>query len=666
MLRVQPARFADALALAPSLRFADVREIAATWGIGAREGLMGCMLQSDRVFRVVDGQHDVVGLWGVTDVDYLGWKLGVPWLLGSAALFAERRELVARSALWVQNLLIDYDVLTNLTDADNVVHLRWLSWCGFRSLRRHERYGARGRPFEEFYLINEACRHDPRVLRDALLQRAPSPPDRPVQEPLAPLVAVAADCLGGAWQAGLMPRLLDAVAGIDRATRGGGDLPARLCRRAGSLIAEVAAALPERWAGSTTPAHELLHSLADLAELSGLGSGGCVEDLVTMPLPGGVAGTPHRSAETPSNRLEALARYCRTVVTASGRWRTVDGVRLRLAAAGARAGAGRISAGTAVRRLEDAFRGHFVRRALATGGRLRTSDLADDWRRLLRTPVDHGRVMAAMSAVGGSAGSLRRAVRSAVDGWAVSGSEVGCIGDAWSAAGRLADQVSATLFPEARLGLVVGGHQDRHAAFRLLRGALVDAACRSSPGAAVALLRHEVLTLLLAARFEREVLDDDAGCLWALRLRRAVDAVAELFGATLQIDDDGELFSLWLQPVLAAPVIHRLQLRTALAVWDVAERDALPAAIDGLGDVATGDVMGSRAPLRKFLRRVAAEPDTLKIHRYLGLQSDRDEEANERTGVAGAEERRHHRGPVAAAAAGGARPGGAAASAARA
>jgi len=175
MIETRPARFADARALAPRLRFEDAGEIAATWGLEPCEGLCLCLLQSDRAFALVEAAQ-VVALWGVGGARAGGLELGIPWLLAADGLFSRRREFLRRSRGWVDRLLLDYDLLTNLTLARNTAHLRWLAWCGFRVLRVHRRHGSAGLPYCEFYRINALRHEDDAGVRETLLGRVPAQP----------------------------------------------------------------------------------------------------------------------------------------------------------------------------------------------------------------------------------------------------------------------------------------------------------------------------------------------------------------------------------------------------------------------------------------------------------------------------------------------------------
>jgi len=146
VIRVRPARPADAEAVAPRLRAADLREIRAVTAEAPISVLRGGIAASDPCHAVVGGDDAAVGLFGVCP-EQAG--SGVVWLLGTDALVDEPRIFLRHSRAWVGELLARYARLWNMIDARNEVHLRWLGWCGFSIVRTVEDYGVERRRFHE-------------------------------------------------------------------------------------------------------------------------------------------------------------------------------------------------------------------------------------------------------------------------------------------------------------------------------------------------------------------------------------------------------------------------------------------------------------------------------------------------------------------------------------
>jgi hypothetical protein len=617
MLRQRSARFADAMALAPRLRFADAREIATMWGLGAKTGLVACLLHSDRAFAVVDGQDELVALWGVSDADIQALRAGVPWLLGSDRLFAQRRALVALSRHWLELLLAEYDVLTNVTDEANIAHRRWLGWCGFKELRRHGCYGAGKRPCVEFFKVNPSRLREVETVADALCRRPPPAVLAPLDNPAGALTAVAIEVMSTGPRQPQVPALLRAVQTLDRAMRDGIIGP-RLARRATALAEEVAEAFaccpaPSIQTRSGTLWQEFCAALVDTA--------------ATGLLSSATAAIPVANAAPPERPLDALLRRHGALLTNFGQVTPVQGWRSRrVAAAGRRAD----SFVDPVRRreVEDLFRQFALQQALAAGGRLRSASLADCWRVLLARPLEHGAAMSALRVEASGAGALGRELERCLDAWAVSdGSattsvELASVGAAVACAGALADAVSRAVLPEVRLGRVAAGLGERLWLWRLLRARLIEGMCAAHCGVAATVLRCDVLALLMAAALEAVWLEEPPTAPWPERFRRLVDAVLRPLGPALEVDDDGQVLVVWLLPVLNMPVVHGLELQPALTAWHLAGSGELPGVLSELADLLSADPMESRRCLRDCLRRHAARPDKVELRRLLGLESD--------------------------------------------
>lgn len=148
MIRVRPARPDDAAALAPRLRAADLQEIHAVTLQTPHEVLLGGIACSDPCHTVVDDDDRPLAVFGVVPGQDAG--TGVIWLLGSDELVSRPRTFLKSSRAWIGTLLERYHTLSNVIDARNEVHVRWLRWCGFEIGRTIENHGVERRPFHEF------------------------------------------------------------------------------------------------------------------------------------------------------------------------------------------------------------------------------------------------------------------------------------------------------------------------------------------------------------------------------------------------------------------------------------------------------------------------------------------------------------------------------------
>lgn len=152
MVHVRLATEADARALALDLRPEDEAEVRAMTGREPLESLLHGIQHSDVPLAIEDDDGSTIGLFGVVTAQ-TSPRVGIVWLLASPKLLKHWRKLARESRRWVESLQAQYDVLFNLVDERNAVHIRWIQWCGFTFLKRHEALGAEQRPFLEFVRI---------------------------------------------------------------------------------------------------------------------------------------------------------------------------------------------------------------------------------------------------------------------------------------------------------------------------------------------------------------------------------------------------------------------------------------------------------------------------------------------------------------------------------
>jgi hypothetical protein len=146
---VRLATEADAYALAVDLRPEDEAEIQAMSGQEPVRALLHGIRFSDVPLAIQDGDGSTIGLFGVVTTQQTP-RVGAVWLLASPKLLKYSRRLARESWRWVETFQQNYDVLFNLVDERNTVHIRWIQWCGFTFINRHPALGAEQQPFLEF------------------------------------------------------------------------------------------------------------------------------------------------------------------------------------------------------------------------------------------------------------------------------------------------------------------------------------------------------------------------------------------------------------------------------------------------------------------------------------------------------------------------------------
>ena len=152
MIEIVPARASHLRRLAQVMRQADRDEIAARSGRTPLGALMGSYRASSQCWVVlIDGKPEVI--FGVGTLNVLA-GVGSPWLLGSDAVWAHRKEFLRGSRWWLRQLFGRYSVLRNVVDCRNEASIRWLGWLGFRF---SQPFDHRGRPFMLFEVRADQC-----------------------------------------------------------------------------------------------------------------------------------------------------------------------------------------------------------------------------------------------------------------------------------------------------------------------------------------------------------------------------------------------------------------------------------------------------------------------------------------------------------------------------
>ena len=149
MAYVRLASREDAEYLAPRLRKEDVEEIRAGSGEDPLPALLHSLEVSTPGYAIINNSEEVVGMFGAGPLPVP--RLGFVWMLASPGLVDIQVPFLRQSRRWVEQMHKDVaPVLTNVVDARNEVHIKWLKWLGFTFLKRHEEFGVEKCPFIEF------------------------------------------------------------------------------------------------------------------------------------------------------------------------------------------------------------------------------------------------------------------------------------------------------------------------------------------------------------------------------------------------------------------------------------------------------------------------------------------------------------------------------------
>lgn len=147
----RPMTMDDVRYLAPRLRPEDEAEVIAT-GSNPMKALTDGYYLSAPVYTMVGADGIPFGAFGVVPISDDG--AAAVWLLATPGIEKQKMSFARQSIEVTKRLNRQYPVLTNVVDARNELHIKWLKWLGFQAIQVHPRLGPMGLPFYEFVRIN--------------------------------------------------------------------------------------------------------------------------------------------------------------------------------------------------------------------------------------------------------------------------------------------------------------------------------------------------------------------------------------------------------------------------------------------------------------------------------------------------------------------------------
>ncbi|MGP4725197.1 hypothetical protein ACSV5S_11035 [Agrobacterium deltaense] len=157
MLTARPSTAEDVAYLAPRLRKEDVEEVLAAGGVTMEESLMDGLQSPDGCFSGIDEDGNPVVMFG-TAPHPASPMVGCIWLLASDDIHKHRTDFLRKTRPFVDLFQDKYQLLMNYTDCRNVLHHRWLRWCGFSFINIVKGLGPGDHPFFEVVRIrNDQC-----------------------------------------------------------------------------------------------------------------------------------------------------------------------------------------------------------------------------------------------------------------------------------------------------------------------------------------------------------------------------------------------------------------------------------------------------------------------------------------------------------------------------
>lgn len=154
-LEVRPAIAADVPHLALRLRHEDMAEIVAASGETPAVALGRGWLESEPCWTVLY-KGEPSAMFGVCPTADVEWaRFGRVWFLGSDKADLWSLSMHKFTTAWLRELCKGFDILGNVVDERQTVHLRWLKRVGFRQIRRYPQWGHHGLPFVELIITSE-------------------------------------------------------------------------------------------------------------------------------------------------------------------------------------------------------------------------------------------------------------------------------------------------------------------------------------------------------------------------------------------------------------------------------------------------------------------------------------------------------------------------------
>ena len=149
---VREATLQDCLFMSTRLREADCNEIKAAGGSDPLSSLVEGLLNSSNPRVGVNKNNEPVIMWGVIPTSE--YRVGSVWALATNELAKDHRiQFLRHSRRYVEELHIDFDLVFNVVDARNDLHIQWLRWLDFTFIKAVPNYGPEKRLFYEFVRI---------------------------------------------------------------------------------------------------------------------------------------------------------------------------------------------------------------------------------------------------------------------------------------------------------------------------------------------------------------------------------------------------------------------------------------------------------------------------------------------------------------------------------
>ena len=115
------------------MRVEDMLEVIGL-GTHLRQACGQSFEHSTKAFTIMQMPvNKLAGSFGVCDTAVDG--VGCVWMLGTHRLYNIKTTFIRHSREWLDELMGDYRMLTNLVAKSNLLSMRWLKWLGAEFIR---------------------------------------------------------------------------------------------------------------------------------------------------------------------------------------------------------------------------------------------------------------------------------------------------------------------------------------------------------------------------------------------------------------------------------------------------------------------------------------------------------------------------------------------------
>lgn len=150
MYKIKATTHDDCIHVSLNMREADVSEVFAASGTNPLTTLLKARAASCDTCSTIFYNNESVGIFGVCKIND---SCGIPWLLGTDKLTANKKEFYQKSKEYLNTFMTNFKVLFNYVDERNKTSIKWLKSLGFEFPELVKDFGYTKSPFYQFVKV---------------------------------------------------------------------------------------------------------------------------------------------------------------------------------------------------------------------------------------------------------------------------------------------------------------------------------------------------------------------------------------------------------------------------------------------------------------------------------------------------------------------------------